>query len=262
MAKMTLLEMTQDILNDIDGDEVNSIDDTTESQQVAQIIKSTYFALMHYRNWRSNLTLLQLTASGDVSLPTHVMLPDKLSQLEIVNYDCARDEHRRKIYRPVRYIYPEEFLRRQNQFNDTNENIDVIQDPSGIQLMIRNDIPPTVWTSFDDKFLVFDSYDKEVDSTIQSHKIQAMGYMTPEWNQIDEFVPTLPEEEFTLLLEEAKSRAALKIRQVADQKAEQEAGRQRRWLAGHSWRAHKGSRTPDYGRRSRRCRGRGHFGHD
>jgi len=46
MAKMTVLEIVQDILNDIDGDEVNSIDDTLESEQVAQIVKSTYDAII------------------------------------------------------------------------------------------------------------------------------------------------------------------------------------------------------------------------
>lgn len=68
----------------------------------------------------------------------------------------------------------------------------------------------------------------------------------------DTFIPVLPEEAFTLLLEESKSRASLKINQQADQKAEQEAGRQNRWLAGKQWRAHKGERTPNYGRRGRK----------
>ena len=49
--KMNLLEITQDILNDMDGDEVNSIDDTFESAQIAQIIKSTYYAIISNRNW-------------------------------------------------------------------------------------------------------------------------------------------------------------------------------------------------------------------
>lgn len=249
MAKLTLLDMVQDILNDLSADPVNSIDDTVESQQVAQIVKSTYFALMHVRNWRGNQQLLNLIASGDASLPTHVTLPENLSELSFVNYDCRLQSDNRKVYRAVRYVYPDEFLRRQNQYDDTVDYIDVIQDPSGVQLLIRNDMPPTVWTSFDDKVLVFDSYNKNVEDTIQSSKIQAMGYVIPGWLMEDDYIPVLPEEAFTLLLEEAKSRASMKLNQQADQKAEQEAVRQNRWLAGKQWRAHKGARSPNYGRR-------------
>ncbi len=249
MAKLTLLDMVQDILNDLSADPVNSIDDTVESQQVAQIVKSTYFALMHVRNWRGNQQLLNLIASGDDSLPTHVTLPENLSELSFVNYDCRLQSDNRKVYRAVRYVYPDEFLRRQNQYDDTVDYVDVIQDPSGVQLLIRNDMPPTVWTSFDDKVLVFDSYNKNVEDTIQSAKIQAMGYVVPGWLMEDDYIPVLPEEAFTLLLEEAKSRASMKLNQQADQKAEQEAVRQNRWLAGKQWRAHKGARSPNYGRR-------------
>lgn len=249
MARMTLLEIVSDILNDLDSDAVNSIDDTVESQQVAQIVKSSYFALMHIRNWKGNRKLINLIASGDEALPTHVTLPENLSQLEFVNYDTHREGQNRKIYTNVRYIYPDEFLRRQNGMNNEADYIDVIQDPSGVELLIRNDVPPTVWTSFDDKVIVFDSYDKAVDDTIQSSKIQAYGYVTPAWEMSDNFIPAMPEEAFTLLTEEAKSKASVKLRQQADPKAEQEAVRQNRWLAGKQWRAHKGARSPSYGRR-------------
>lgn len=249
MAKMNLLEIVTDILNDLDSDAVNSIDDTVESQQVAQIVKSTYFALMHIRNWKGNRQLLNLIASGNASLPTHVTLPENLSELSFVNYDSHREGQNRKIYTPIRYLYPDEFLRRQNGLNTEALNVDIIQDPSGVELLIRNDIPPTVWTSFDDKVLVFDSYDKAVDDTIQSSKIQAFGYVTPDWVMEDGFIPAMPEDAFTLLVEEAKAKASVKLRQTADPKAEQEATRQNRWLAGKQWRAHKGARTPSYGRR-------------
>lgn len=250
--KLSLLDMTQDILNDIDGDPVNSIDDTVESQQIAQIIKTTYYALMHRRNWKGNRTLLQITASGDDALPTHMTFPDNLSELIFVNYDCHRTGQDRKIYQNIRYLYPDEFLRRQNGLNQSNSNVDVIQDPSGVPLLIRNDIPPTVWTSFDDKVMVFDAYDKAVEDTLQASKVQAMGFVTPAWRPVDTFVPELPEEAFTLLLEEAKSRVSMKLRQMADQKSEQEAQRQNVWLSGKQWRAHKGERTPNFGRRSRK----------
>lgn len=253
MPKLTLLEIVQDIANDLDSDNVNSIDDTVESQQIAQIVKSTYFALMHIRNWKGNRQLLNLIASGDSSLPTHVTLPENLSELSFVNYDSHRQNQDRKIYTPIRYLYPDEFLRRQNGLNTEADFVDVIQDPTGVELLIRNNTPPTVWTSFDDKVIVFDSYDKLVDNTIQSNKIQAFGFVTPTWQMVDTFVPVMPEEAFTLLTEEAKAKAAVKLRQAADPKAEQEATRQNRWLAGHQWRAYKGARTPNYGR----CSGKG-----
>lgn len=252
MAKMTVLEMVQDILNDIDGDEVNSIDDTTESQQVAQILKTTFYALLHIRNWRSTHQLLALTASGDDALPTHMYLPENLSQLTLINYDVHREGQTKKTYTPIKYLYPDEFLRRQNNLNTDADNVDVIQDPTGVQLLIRNDIPPSVWTSFDDNTIIFDSYDKLVDDTLQTSKCQAMGYITPTWIAEDDSVPPIPEEDFTYLLEEAKSRAAVKIRQAPDQKAEQEAVRQRRWLSRKQWRAAGGIRYPDYGRRGRK----------
>ena len=51
MAKMTLLEMTQDILSDMDSDEVNSIATTSESLQIAQIIKTAYYNIIDGRDF-------------------------------------------------------------------------------------------------------------------------------------------------------------------------------------------------------------------
>lgn len=252
MAKMSLLDIVTDILNDIDGDEVGSISDTVESQQVAQIVKSTFFALMHRRNWRSNRQLLALTPSGDDALPTHMYLPEQLSELSLINYNCQREGQTRKFYKNIKFVYPDDFLRRQNALNDDSPNIDVIQDPTGVELLIVNNKPPTYWTTFDDKTIVFDSYESAVDDTLQASKCQAFGYLTPEWVHEDDAIPPIPEEDFTLLLEEAKSRASLKIRQVPDQKAEQEAQRQDRWLSRRQWRAHGGVRYPNYGRGSKK----------
>jgi len=98
--------------------------------------------------------------------------------------------------------------------------------------------------------LVFDAYDSAVDDTIQESKIQARGYVMPSWTHTDEAVPDLPDEAFTALVEEAKSRAALKLKQAADEKAEQESRRQKTWLSRKAWRVAGGIQYPDYGRKS------------
>lgn len=250
--KMSLLDIVVDILNDLDTDSVNSIDDTVESQQVAQIVKSTYFALMSNRNWPHLRRGISLEASGTDAMPTHMRLPEKVKELSFINYNKARLNDSRKMYEPIKWLEPDDFLRVTNKRDSTQQNIDIIADPSGIELLIRNDCHPTYFTSFDDSTLVFDSYDKSVDDTLQESKVQAQAYVMPDWFTEDDFIPNMPDEAFTLLLEEAKSRAAVKLAQRQDIKAEQEARRQSSWLSRKAWRTSGGVKYPDYGRNSRK----------
>ena len=85
---MTLLEMTQDILSDMDSDEVNSINDSVESLQVAQIIKTTYYNIIDGRDYDFLYELFQLDASGTSSRPTHMKLPENIIDLKYIKYNC------------------------------------------------------------------------------------------------------------------------------------------------------------------------------
>ena len=250
--KLTLLEMVQEILSDMDSDNVNSILDTFESEQVAQIIKSTFYAMISNRDWPHLKELIQLTPSGDTSLPTHMFVPENVSKMVSINYNTIGVGETRKRYQPVRYMEPDDFLRLTNQENSDSSLVDVIVDPTGVELLIRNDRHPTRYTSFDDNTLVFNAYDKAVDDTLQNSKTQARAYVTPSWSMTDTFIPDLPVDAFIALVEEAKSRAMIKLKQMEDPKAEQEARRQQRWLSRNDWRVKGGIKYPDYGRRSRK----------
>lgn len=256
--KMTLLEIVQDILNDLDSDEVNSIDDTTESQQIAQIVKSTYFAILSARDWPHTKRLVQVNPSGNPLIPTHMYLQDEIKRVAFINYDKAKvsDGERRRI-EEVKFIEPDDFLRLCNTRDNTLPEYTTVVDPvSGILITVKNDIGPTYYTSFDDKSLVFDSYDSALDDTLQQHKVQVYAYVLPTWVHEDDAYPFLPDDAFTFLLEEAKSRASFKIRQQPDQKAEQEAERQRKWLARNDKRVARGIRFPNYGRAPRHIESR------
>lgn len=248
--RMSLLEIVQDILNDTDSDEVNSINDTMESQQVAAIVRSTFFAMMTTRDWLHTRQGISLEAPGSTATPTHMKLGDKVKRLSFVNYNKVKLGETKKRYEEVKYLEPDDFLRYTNRRNSDESNIDVIQDLSGIELLIRNDLAPTYYTSFDDSTLVFDSYDGAVDDTLQESKVQAQGYVIPDWVHDDDFIPKLPDEAFPLLVEESKSKAAMKLWKTQDAKAEQEAGRQDRWLSRQAWKVKGGVQYPDYGRRS------------
>ena len=245
---MTVLDMVQDILNDLDSDEVNSIDDTVEATQVAQILKTTYFSMMSNRNWPHLRESITLVPSVDNTKPTQMSVPSNIKELMFINYDCANESDTRKRYKQMKWLEPDAFLRKANTLNTDSDTVDLVTDNNGIEYAIVNNKAPEFYTSFDDNILIFDSYDSDVDSTLQSSKIQALAYMMPSWTTSDTFVPDLPEEAFIALLEEAKSKAALKLKQEADQKAEQESQRQQRWLSRKAWQVKGGIKYPDYGR--------------
>lgn len=247
--KYTLLEMVQDILNDLDSDEANSINDTIEAQQIAQIIKTSFFELISNRNWPHLRKLLQLEALNDLTKPNYLRTPSNVTELEQIKYNRAKDGDTRLLFQDITYKYPDEFLREVQARNTDLDYITIVTDFSGIPLPIVTNQPPTYWTSFDDKHVVFDSYDKTVDDTLKTSKSQAYGYVQAEWEHDDGFVPNLPPDAFALLLEESKSNAFLTLKQMPNQKAEQRANRQNRWLSRKDWVNKGGIRYPNYGRK-------------
>lgn len=253
--KRTLLELVQNILSDMDGDEVNSISDTAESEQVAAIVKSTYNAIISHTSWPHTRRAVALVPRSDNDLPTHMTVLESLKELISVRYNKARVGENRKNYKEVSYVDPDTFLRKTNHRDNTKNNIDIIIDDSGIELLIQNDKAPDFYTSFDDRGLVFDSYDQQVDTTLQQSKLQAQGYIIPEFLVEDSFIPDLPADAFSLLLEESISRAQLKLRQFQDMKSEQESQKQSRYLSQKSWVVGGGIRYNDYGRKKGRVQG-------
>lgn len=255
MAKWTLLEIVSDILSDMSGDYVSSITDTEESEQVAQIVKSTYQSMLSNRKWPHTLRLLNLTPYADSTRPTHMKIEDNLNDLLSVYYNVQTAGSNQVAFRPIRYVQPDDFLRHLNSRNSANMDTTVVLDPSGVQLLLLTNKAPDFVTSFDDTTLVFDSYNSAVDNTLQAHKTQARGYIFPAFEMEDDFVPDLPEKAFSALIEEAKSRCMLRLKQVQDVKAEADARSQNRFLARQARRASAADPYPfNYGRGSRRYR--------
>lgn len=247
MAKKTLLEIVKDILNDIDADEVNSIDDTIEASQVAQIVKSTYEAIISNRNWPHTARIVKMSSSADLSKPNVMYIDDNVKELISVFYNKVGLGETRLRYEEVKYIEPDNMLRLFYGRNTDSTDVEQVLDGDSIYI-ITNNAAPKYFTSFNDKTLVFDSYDKEVDSVLQSSKTQVRAYSSPSFSLSDDFIPDLPEEAFTYLIEESKSKASLKIAQKADQKAEQESKRQNQWLSRKARRIGGGIKYARFGR--------------
>lgn len=248
--KKSLLAIVQEILNDIDSDEVNSINDTPESVQVANIIQSTYNAILSNRNWPHTARLVRMNSSTDNTKPNIMTFDEDIKEMISVYYNKQKQDETRLRYEPVKWIEPDDMLRLFYGRNTDDDDTTTITDGSQIYI-IKTNLAPTYFTSFDDNTLVFDSYDSSVDSILQTSKTQIRAYIIPAFSLEDDFIPDLPDEAFALLIEEAKSKSAVKIAQKADPKAEQESKRQNQWLSRKAWRVNGGIKYIRFGRNGR-----------
>lgn len=245
----TLLEVVQQILSDMDGDEVNSISDTEESEQVARHVVRTFTNLIVKRDWLHIRGLITLTSFSNNNFPTHFTVPASVKRLDFINYDKRKVGETRKKYEEVCWKEPDDFLRYLNMRDSTSSLVQTVTDPSGSLLFIRKDLAPSYYTSFDDSTIIMDSFDSAVDSVLQSSKVQAQGYTIPSLTLADSSVIDLPPEAISLLIEEATARSQYKVRQFNDVKAEQEARRQSVNMSWNQWKVKGGIGYRDYGRK-------------
>lgn len=251
MAQRNLLDLVQTILEALGESQVDSIEETGPSLQVANIIRDVYYEGLANRNWAHKNYVTSLQPLG-VATPTHLVIATDIKEIEKVNYNKAKVSDTRVKYAEVDYKDPVAFLDYCNDRNSSNANIDTIEDVNGTILLIRNDTAPTFWTSFDDTYAVFDSYDNEVDSTIQASKQQVHAVKTSTFTLEDSFIPDIPEEAVPWLLAESKSVAFMDIAQEGNQKAEQQSRRQGQWLSRKNRRAGKGYSLAQFGRSPRK----------
>lgn len=211
MIRMTLLDMVKSILSAMVSDPVNSITDSAETTEealvVAEIIKDTYYELLGREQWDFLKSMGVLDAYGNVDFPNYLVSPVSVSQLRNVRYNVTKVSDTNTKIKDMLYRTPEDFLDHIYNRNSSDSNIQLVEDPSGIPLFIRTDKAPEYYTSFDDKNLVFDSYDNTVDSALQSSKSVVIFTKSPAWEVDDDFIPELPIQMFPLLLAEAKQAA-------------------------------------------------------
>lgn len=233
MAKMTLLEMTQNILESMESDPANSIDDTEESIMVANIIRITFFDMMASREWPFLYSLTTLTALADVNNPTKFDIPDTINRVVWMKYN---DED-------VTYMAPKDFYEMIKARDTSLANVDA----NGY----ITDRDPLYWTTYDDQRIEMDSYDQATESTLQQSNLTAYCVTAPSWTHTDAFTPAIPEKMFSTLLAEAKAVAFLQVKQMRNPVHEQRArqGRSRLQSEARKAQAQWNTNGVNYGRK-------------
>lgn len=232
--KQTLLEMTQDILSGLSSDEVNSISDTSESLQVATIIKNKWNDIVARSHLQEHKDLFQLTASGDDASPILMIIPDNIGKIEWVKYFNSRlTEEVPYGYQYVTVLPVQQFLDYVNGYNpqeSTTETFVFTDNYNNVSntfnFYYKTDKQPAYCTVIADKYVVFDSFDSTVDTTLQNSKTMVYGEIVSQFKMEDGFIPELDDNQFSLLLNEAKALAFYELRQMVHIKAEQEIKRQ------------------------------------
>lgn len=366
--KLTLLQITQSILSSLGSDEVNSISDTTESLQVADIVRQTYMNMIGKYDMPEHNQLFQLQASDSLSAPVLMTVPSGVTKISWLKYlDTnpadnssfqvdqygAYSEHDTNtdlesnangwstqsltsvaialgsitftvgsglsinvgdnafcipeasqssymsgtvtsyvgttlilnitnisgsgtynvwnisqvggvsgpVYKQIKIIPVQDFIVMVNSFNPAEMDINTfqfqtLQNDSGLpmsfQFYYKNDLQPQYCCIIADKYVIFDAYDSTQDSTLQTSKTMAYGWVYPPFVMSDTWVAPFEDQVFPLFVNDAKSLAFFELKQMPHQKADKETNQQR--TAWQKFKATANRPTyfgelPNYGRR-------------
>ena len=221
--KRTLLSMVQSILSDMDSEDVNAIGDSIEAQQVASVIEDCFYNIVSAREIPEHQQLLKLTALSDIAHPTHFQYPTD-----------------------VKSIDPLDFITRMDESSSGSQK--VLDKAGGTDLFVLNNVSPTYYTSFDDNFIVFDSYNSAIDTTLQESKSRAYGSVYPSFTISDSFEPDLDDNMLPYLLAEAKSTCFSLFKSGSDPKIEQTARRLKSYVQNDMHKTKTANRRPNYGK--------------
>lgn len=235
--KRTLLEMVSSILSDMDSEGVNSISDSDEAQQVASVVKDVFYNIVSARKVPEHDRLIALTALTDNTKPTHFLYPESVREIRRFEYNGHE----------VKWKDPVDFLNSMPSFGQ-DDAVAVLDPISGTTLYVRDDKDPKYYTSFDDEYIVCDSYDSSVDTTLQNSKTRCWGTQYPTFTLTDDFIPDIDDVLFPYFLAEAKSTCFSIFKSGSDPKIEQTARRLKAYVQNDLLKTKLQTQRPHYGR--------------
>ena len=238
--KSTLLQVVQSILSDMDSENVNTLSDTVEAQQIASVVEDTYFNIIAARDIPEHNKLIPLVSLSSTARPTHFTYPARTKQLMRVDYNIGTASS--PDYREIVYVEPLVFIER---MDETAKKVTTVD--QSVELFVATDKDPSYYTSFNDNHIIMDAYDVSVEANLASNKTRAFCAIYPTFSQTDSFAIDLDQTLMPLLLAEAKSACMSLFKGGSDPKVEQSARRLKSYVQNDQYKTRLASRN-QYGR--------------
>ena len=212
MAKQNkpILDMINDCLLDMGRGFVNDLGQTPEASRVEAIYRSVYYKMHSNKLWPHKRKLEKLESLADLSRRTVLRVPQNVVKVDGLSYNIGTVSE--PIWRELTWCEPAKALRQFMARTTTADNNTTTVTVDDILLVALNNAHPTWWTSFDDEYIVLDSYNQEVEDTVQGHKVAAWCYSTPTWPQTKEDCVDIPERYVAAYEAAAKAECFMKIK--------------------------------------------------
>jgi len=201
----TLNYTVQRVLEKLDLDAVDSINDSQDAILVAREAEDTFFDLVSRNEWPERYDLIEVESVSDTNLPTALRLPTKVLRVSSLRYDTTdpstdtADE-----IKNLEQLDPEDFLDLvYSRRSDSDEVTEATY--KGSPLYLLNNQAPTYFATFDNEFIIMDSWIQTVETTVQGSKTIARASAVPVWEHDDDYAIPLDNVTYPLFLAELTS---------------------------------------------------------
>lgn len=247
--KKTLIQLVQDIAAAVDEEPVETLSDTLAAEQMAGILEEVFYDIVTYEQ-PEHMSFIKLEPASDNLFPTHLYYPDNTTDIQKVWYDQTEALVGIGEYQEVCYLDPLSFITRMDGLTPGDTNVQTVDDKiAGTKLLIQNDKKPEYYTTFDDYWIVFDSFNAAYDDTIQRSKTRAYARTYPVFDRFDEgYIPDIDAEYHQMMFHEAVTRFQDRYMGGVTQKQEINSRRSRYWVQDDKFRTAQPNAWSRYGR--------------